>query len=383
MSSTVRFVLIACFGVVLFLGMLTEVYAEERRLIKVCDPFPEIPLKAPDDPKGTAYLGISENKSFTIKDIKADLVLVEILNVYCASCWRQVPIYNKLYSLIESDPETKGRIKMVSVGVGNQDWEVKYFVEQFEVPFPVFPDPDFVMHEAIGGSWTPFSILVRQYPTGKTGIVASTHLGVQYEQDEVFAEMRSLLDVDLATLREKGKKCEAKVVYVKPVLTEEELQARIKGAFAHEGKDLSRFEKVKLASGGEVYTGVVQKDGKESRLFAGVISRPPPCDVCHDVHFIYVFDKTGEVLEFDPIQLTKKGNIDFSEADVDKMRKRVVGKYIFEPFVFDAKVDSVTYATITCAVIFKGLNEGQSLFKELQQQGLILGGKEDGDESHP
>ncbi|MBW2170659.1 MAG: hypothetical protein JRF69_01550 [Deltaproteobacteria bacterium] len=371
MSAGIRFVWIACFGVVLSMGMLTDVYSEERRLIKVGDPFPEILLKASDDPKGTAYLGISEGKSFTINDIKADLVLVEILNAYCASCWRQVPVYNKLYSLIESDPQTKGRIKMVSIGVGNEDWEVKYFVEQFEVPFPVFPDPDFVMHEAIGGSWTPFSILVRQDPTGKTGIVASTHLGVQYKQEEVFAEMRSLLDVDLATFREKGKKCETKVVYVKPVLTEEELKARIKEAFANKGKDLSRFEKVKLASGREVYTGVVQKDGKETRLFARVISRPPPCDVCHDVHFIYVFDKTGKVLEFDPLQLTKKGNRDFDEADVDKIRKRVVGKYVFEPFVFDAKVDSVTYATITCAVIFKGLNEGQSLFKELQQQGLI------------
>ncbi|MBW1741945.1 MAG: hypothetical protein JRI70_06845 [Deltaproteobacteria bacterium] len=371
MSTRIRFVLVVLFGVILSLGMLTEVDAEERRLIKVGDPFPEIPLKAPVDPKGSAYLGISEGKSFTIKDIKADLVLVEILNVYCASCWRQVPIYNKLYSRIESDPETKGRIKMVSVGVGNEDWEVKYFIEQFDVPFPVFPDPDFVMHEAIGGSPTPFSILVKQDPAGKVGLVASTHLGVQYEQDEVFAEMRSLMNVDLATLREKGKKSEAKVVYVKPVLTEEEIQARIKGAFANEGKDLTRFEKVKLAGGREVYTGLVQREGKETRLFARIVSRPPPCDVCHDVHFIYVFDKTGKVLEFDPLQLTKKGNRDFSKADVDKIRERVVGKYIFEPFVFDAKVDSVTYATITCAVIFKGFNEGQTLFKELQQQGLI------------
>jgi len=354
----------------LSVGLLSEVIGEERRLIKVGDPFPEIPLRTPDHPTNLAYLGIPGGKSFTIKDVKADLVLVEILNVYCASCWRQVPVYNKLYSLIEADPRTRGRIKMVSVGVGNEDWEVKYFVEQFEVPFPVFPDPDFVMHEAIGGSQTPFSILVRQDPTGKTGVVASTHLGVQYEQDEVFAEMRSLMDVDLATLREKGKNSEARVVYVKPVLTEEELQTRIKGSFADEGKDLSRFEKVALASG-EVYTGIVQKNGKDKRLFARVISRLPPCDVCHDVHFIYVFDKTGRVLEFDPLQLTKKGNRDFSEADVDKIRKRVVGKYIFEPFVFDAKIDSVTYATITCAVIFKGLNEGQTLFKELQQQGLL------------
>jgi hypothetical protein len=260
---------------------------------------------------------------------------------------------------------------MLSVGVGNQDWEVKYFIEQFDVPFPVFADPDFVMHEAIGGSHTPFSILVRQDPADKAGLVAGAHLGVQYEEKETFSEMQSLMNVDLATLREKGKESAVKVVHVKPVLTEEALQARIKGTFAHEGRDLRRFEKVKLASGREVYTGVVHKEGKETRLFARVISRPPPCDVCHDVHFIYVFDKSGKILHFDPLQLTKYGNKSFNETDVAKIRGRILGKHIFEPFVFDAKVDSVTRATITSAVIFKGLNEGKALFKGLQEQGLI------------
>ncbi|MBW1858594.1 MAG: hypothetical protein JRI70_00610, partial [Deltaproteobacteria bacterium] len=46
MSAGIRFVWIACFGVVLSMGMLTDVYSEERRLIKVGDPFPEILLKA-------------------------------------------------------------------------------------------------------------------------------------------------------------------------------------------------------------------------------------------------------------------------------------------------------------------------------------------------
>ena len=163
MSAKIRFVLVVCFGAVFFLGTLIKVFADEKRLINVGDPFPEIPLQTPDNPEARAYLGIPEGKTFTIKDIKADLVLVEILNVYCASCWRQVPVYNKLYSVIEADPRTKGRIKMLSVGVGNQDWEVKYFVKQFDVPFPVIADPDFVMHEAIGGSPTPFSIFPLLY----------------------------------------------------------------------------------------------------------------------------------------------------------------------------------------------------------------------------
>ena len=179
------------------------------------------------------------------------------------------------------------------------------------------------------------------------------------------------MDVELATLPEKGKKSEATIVRIKPVLTEEQIQTRIKKIFASEGKDLGRFEKVELKGDREVYTGVVHKDGRETRLFARVISRPPPCDVCHDVHFIYVFDTSGKVLHFDPLQLTKYGNESFSEADVAKIRGRVLGKHIFEPFVFDAKVDSVTRATITSAVIFKGLNEGECLFEGLEEKGLI------------
>jgi hypothetical protein len=93
--------------------------------------------------------------------------------------------------------------------------------------------------------------------------------------------------------------------------------------------------------------------------------------VCHDVQFIYVFDKSGGVIDFDPIQLTKYGNEHFSEADVAKIRGRILGKHIFEPFVFDAKVDSVTRATITSAVIFKGLNKGASLYEELKKRGLL------------
>jgi hypothetical protein len=212
---------------------------------------------------------------------------------------------------------------------------------------------------------------VRQDPAKKPGLVAGTHLGVQYEEKAVFSEMQSLMDVELAMLREKGKKSEVAIVHIKPVLTEEEIQTRIKKIFADEGKNLDSFEKIELKGGREVYTGVVHKDGKEIRLFARVISRPPPCDVCHDVHFIYVFDTSGEVLQFDPLQLTKYGNESFSKADVAKIRGRVLGKHIFEPFLFDAKVDSVTRATITSAVIFRGLNEGECLFEGLQEKGLI------------
>jgi hypothetical protein len=280
-------------------------------------------------------------------------------------------VYNKLFELIESDPATKGRVKMVAFGAGNKAWEAEYFTKKFEVPFPVLADPDFTMHEAIGGSKTPFSIFVRQDPSGKTGLVADTHLGYIREPEPLFKEIQSMMQLDLAAIRKKGDKTEAKEVEVKPVLTEEQLQRKIKTAFAGEGGAVERFEKITLEQSGAVYTGLVQAEGRSTRLFAKVVSRPPPCDVCHDIHFIYVFDGTGKIVQFIPLQLTKYGNRHFNEADVAKMRERILGKQVYDPFEFDAKVDSVTRATITCAVIFKSLNQGQGLFKELKERDLI------------
>jgi hypothetical protein len=161
------------------------------------------------------------------------------------------------------------------------------------------------------------------------------------------------------------------MVYVEPVLSEAELQSIIKAAFSKEGDNLTRFEKVKLQGKRVVYSGTVLRDGATQRLFAMVVSRPSPCDVCHDVHFIYVFDVTGKILRFIPLQLSKYGNEDFDEADVAKMRDRIVGRHIYKPFEFSPKVDAVSRATITSAVIFNSLNDGKSLFKELEKKGLI------------
>ncbi len=56
---------------------------------------------------------------------------------------------------------------------------------------------------------------------------------------------------------------------------------------------------------------------------------------------------------------------------VENMRKRVVGRYIYLPFDFDPKIDAVTSATITSSIIFKSLEEEQSVFMELKEKGLL------------
>jgi thiol-disulfide isomerase/thioredoxin len=112
------------FGLVIVLGIFglaAELRAQENPLIKEGDPFPGVVLKTPDEVKDRAYLEISGKENFAIKEIKAKVILVEIMNVYCASCQNLAPIYNKLFARIQSNPDTRKGIKMIGVAAGNNE----------------------------------------------------------------------------------------------------------------------------------------------------------------------------------------------------------------------------------------------------------------------
>ncbi len=117
-------------------GWGNHLQAQERILIKEGDLFPEVVLKPPVDSKDRIYLGISGEAPFAVKDIKAKVILVEIMNVYCASCQNMAPIYNKLYTLIDSQPEIRKQIKIIGIAAGNDDQEIKIYRDHFQVPFP-------------------------------------------------------------------------------------------------------------------------------------------------------------------------------------------------------------------------------------------------------
>ena len=88
-------------------------------LIQAGDSFPETPLPVPEDRGYRHYLGTSEGYHFTLKEVSANLIVVEILSVHCPSCQRQIKAYNELYDLIDADPQTSGRIKIIGIAAGN------------------------------------------------------------------------------------------------------------------------------------------------------------------------------------------------------------------------------------------------------------------------
>jgi peroxiredoxin len=124
-------------------------------------PLPDFKLPIPEHAADKEYLGLTSTGSFTITQIKAQVVIIEILSMYCPYCQREAPEVNRLYDMIETTPSLKGAIKLIGIGAGNTPFEVQVFKGKYSVPFPVFSDEDFTLHKAFGEVRTPFFIGVR------------------------------------------------------------------------------------------------------------------------------------------------------------------------------------------------------------------------------
>ncbi len=137
---------------------------------------PDFTLPAPGSSAEREYLGLGSGGNFRVTEIKAQVVLLEILSMYCPFCQKEAPVVNQLYAAIEGDPNLKGKIKLVGIGAGNSAYEMEVFRKRYNVPFPLFPDPDFTLHKTLGETRTPYFIAVRIHED-KTHRVIYSKLG--------------------------------------------------------------------------------------------------------------------------------------------------------------------------------------------------------------
>ncbi len=134
---------------------------------------PDINLPIPKNLDEKNYLGISGSGLFKIPQIKAKAVVVEIYSMYCPYCQKDAPGVNELYRLIENNSDLKDKIKLIGIGAGDSSNEVEVYKKTFNVPFPIFPDEDFVIHEACGEVRTPYFMVVKINEDGTHKIVHS------------------------------------------------------------------------------------------------------------------------------------------------------------------------------------------------------------------
>lgn len=123
-------------------------------------------LHAPFRAENAKYLGVSENQGFNLSDIDAEYLLIEIFSMYCPYCQAEAKHVNDLFEKIRSSKHSE-ELKLIGIGAGNTEYEVKYFRDKYDVEFPLFSDGDYTIHKIVGQVGTPYFFLARNKGGGE------------------------------------------------------------------------------------------------------------------------------------------------------------------------------------------------------------------------
>lgn len=135
--------------------------------------FPDMPLPGRPSAQAATYLGLAPDLAGQpVSKVAAEILVIEVFSMYCPFCQAEAPEVNALYALIDKRG-LGNRIKVIGIGAGNSETEVDIFRKKYEVPFPLFADPDFAAHKQLGQVGTPFFYILKKKPNGFEIIHAS------------------------------------------------------------------------------------------------------------------------------------------------------------------------------------------------------------------
>ncbi|KPK94171.1 MAG: hypothetical protein AMJ94_02060 [Deltaproteobacteria bacterium SM23_61] len=321
----------------------------------------------------TKFLGLLKGDAFSLKDIQADVLVVEYMNKHCFSCQLQAPVMNQVFETVGKDPQLRGKVKFLAIGVGNTQTELDSFKAEKKIPFPMIPDSNFKAYEAIGDPGaTPFTLIIRKSDSGM--VVARAKIGLTKAPGVFIKGIQDALRADWATLAKQQKDSsfqEAKAKKLSLRYSEEELLKKAQESMFSPKWKLLKVAKVKLPDDEEIYVGEIQAGGQKSNLFAKLASRAPICDICHATHFFFTFNEKGMVVNFLPLKVTKLDNANWDAKEIETMKGRLVGRSILQPTDFNPQVDAISSATMTSALIVDSLNKAKGLYDGLKGKGYI------------
>jgi len=152
-----------------------------------------------------------------------------------------------------------------------------------------------------------------------------------------------------------------------PKMSSGEIQDLIGQHIVAAGHAVVEIENLTLENRQDLYVITVAPQGSGVFFFARLESDITMCDVCHDTHFVYIFDRDGTVTDFFPLEITKYGNVPWTDEDIAKVRNNLVGRSIFESFEFNPEVDAVTTATMSSSMVFESMDMAKEHFKDFYE----------------
>ncbi len=151
------------------------------------DSMPELRIVAPSLPQDREYLGVGGEGSFSPADIQAEVLIFELVGVYCPFCHKQAPLFNSLFKRLQRAGLGE-KVKMLAVASGASELEVAQLLKHSAYAYPVVRDEDYSVHKALGEPKTPFTLVVK-----KDGSIVYAHLGVTEDVDALFDLVRGLV----------------------------------------------------------------------------------------------------------------------------------------------------------------------------------------------
>ena len=152
------------------------------------DSLPPLSILAPTLEQDREYLGLADAETFSPGDLACDLLILEVVGVYCPFCHKQAPLFNDLHKRLRR-AKLDGRIKIMAVASGATPEEIEYLREHSQYRFPVLRDQDYSLHSQLGEPKTPFTLVV-----DAQGRVLYVKTGVIEDIDAFFTWLKQHLE---------------------------------------------------------------------------------------------------------------------------------------------------------------------------------------------
>ena len=96
---------------------------------------------------------------FKVNDIKAKIVVIELMSARCPHCQANAHIMNDVYKTIQADSGLAD-VKIIAIAIADDKAGVETFRKQFKTPFPILLDENREITRTIGVKTTPTTLVV-------------------------------------------------------------------------------------------------------------------------------------------------------------------------------------------------------------------------------
>ena len=122
---------------------------------------------------------------YTISQIDAKLVFIEILSALCPHCQANAPMVNRLYQVIRKDAALARDVKIIGICCGNDKTQIDAFRRSLKVQFPLISDENLAIAQAVEVTETPTMLLVTH-----SGKVLTSYRGEIRDFDGLLKDLR-------------------------------------------------------------------------------------------------------------------------------------------------------------------------------------------------